>query len=102
MADPAEGAARPYPQARRDDEPEDSAEECSVVDLPDAGYEEREDRGETRIRRRLAHFSAGRCGRAPGCASGAPTSRDARLVRRMPPRFALAEHAGSVRDLGER
>ena len=51
VANPAQEAARAYPQTRRHDEPEDPAKERSVVELADAWDEEGEDGGDARIRR---------------------------------------------------
>ena len=49
VADPAEQAARPDPQARCDDQPEDPAQEITVVELPDTGNQRAEDGRETRV-----------------------------------------------------
>jgi hypothetical protein len=40
MTNPAEHTGGSNPEARRDDEPEDTAQEGAVVDLPDAWNEE--------------------------------------------------------------
>ena len=50
MADPAEQAAGADPEARRDDQPEDAAQEVAVVDLADARDEQAEDGGDARVR----------------------------------------------------
>jgi hypothetical protein len=42
MTDPSEHAARPNPEARRDDEPENPTQEVTVVDLTDARNNQRE------------------------------------------------------------
>lgn len=50
VADPAEEAARADPEAWRDDQPEETPQKCAVVDLADAGDEERENRSSTGLR----------------------------------------------------
>ena len=50
VAHPAERAARAEPEARRDDQPEDAAQERAVVDLPNARHEQREHASDARLR----------------------------------------------------
>ena len=45
MADPTESATAADPQARGDNQPEDSSKELAVVDLSDAGNEKAQDTG---------------------------------------------------------
>ncbi len=44
MADPAQRPAAADPEARRNDQPEDASPECAVINLPDAGNEETQNR----------------------------------------------------------
>ena len=37
VANPAQQSARAYPEPRRDDQPEDSGEEATIVELSDSG-----------------------------------------------------------------
>src|SRR5690606_29112087 len=47
MADPAEHAAAAEPEARRHDQPENAAQKVAVVNLTDAGNDERKHSGGT-------------------------------------------------------
>src|SRR5687768_2513490 len=46
VADPAEQAARADPEAGRDDEPEQRAQQRPVIELPRTGHDERQQGGE--------------------------------------------------------
>ena len=50
MADPAEPAARPDPEARRDDQPENRSQDTAVIELPHARDEETEHCGDAWVR----------------------------------------------------
>lgn len=56
MAEPTQQATRANPKAWCDDQPEDPSNEMPVVDLPDAGNDERQNRRSTRF----AHLGYGR------------------------------------------
>lgn len=45
VTDPPEESARAYPQARRDDQPEQTAPEVAVVELADTGDQDAQDCG---------------------------------------------------------
>jgi hypothetical protein len=51
VADPAEQATRTNPQARRNDEPQDTSQEATVIELSNS----RDDRAQNRRYSRLAH-----------------------------------------------
>src|SRR5205085_11769253 len=57
VAHPAEQAAGANPHAGRDDEPEDAAEEVSVVNLPDPGNEHAQNGGDAGTTVRPGHRS---------------------------------------------
>ena len=50
VAKPAEQSTGPYPEARRDDQPEQSAEKVSIVELTDARNDKTEYCGTPRLR----------------------------------------------------
>ena len=55
MANPSKHSAGPYPETRRDDQPEDPPEERSVVDLANARDDEGKDGGNARVAAVVAH-----------------------------------------------